>query len=112
VVASEVVVGVLREEAVLEAANDVLVGNVGYGGSNLEETPGVGPQGLVQLLLDLGQIMTSTCLDHGSLEIVDEGPLEVIPGVDGVWFKAFKPCEGHGFQGYLKVECLGGVGSP
>jgi hypothetical protein len=32
-VASEVVVGVLREEAVLEAADDVLVGNVGDGGS-------------------------------------------------------------------------------
>jgi hypothetical protein len=28
---SEVVVGVLREEAVLEAADDVYVGDVGYG---------------------------------------------------------------------------------
>jgi hypothetical protein len=42
-VASEVVVGVLRENAVLEAADDVLVGNVGNGGSHLEETLGVGP---------------------------------------------------------------------
>jgi hypothetical protein len=38
--------------------------------------------------------MTSTCSDHGSLEIVDECPLEVLPGVDGGWFKAFKPSEG------------------
>jgi hypothetical protein len=42
-VASEVMVGVLREEAVLEAADDVLVGNVGDGGSHLKEAPGVGP---------------------------------------------------------------------
>jgi hypothetical protein len=74
--------------------------------------PGVGPQGLVHLLLDLGQILASACSDHGSLEVVDEGPLEVLPGVDGVWFEAFKPSEGCGFQSYRKVECLGGVGFP
>jgi hypothetical protein len=106
------VVAVLREEAVLEAADDVLVSDVGDGGSHLEEMPGVGPQDLVQLLLDLGQIMMGACSDHGYLEVVDEGPLEVLLGVDGVLFKAFKPCEGRGFQGYRKVECLGGVGSP
>jgi hypothetical protein len=32
--------------------------------------PGVGPQGLIQLLLDLGQIMMSACSNHGSLEVV------------------------------------------
>jgi hypothetical protein len=36
-------VGVLREEAILEAADDVLIGNVRDGGSYLEEMPGVGP---------------------------------------------------------------------
>jgi hypothetical protein len=46
------------------------------------------------------------------LEVVDEGPIEVFPGVDGVWFEAFKPSEGCGFQGYWEVECLGEVGSP
>jgi hypothetical protein len=50
-------------------------------------------------------------LDHGSLEVVDESPLEVLPGVDGVWFNAFEPSEGCIFQGYWEVECLGGVGS-
>jgi hypothetical protein len=102
---------VLREEAILEAADDVLIGDVGDGGSHLEKMPGVGPQGLIHLLLDLGQIMASACFDHGSLEVVDEGPLEILPGVDGVWFEAFKSCEGCGFQGYQEVECLGGVGS-
>jgi hypothetical protein len=56
--------------------------------------------------------MICTCLDHGSLEVVDEGPLEILLGVDGVWFKSFEPSEGCGFQGYWEVECLGGVGSP
>jgi hypothetical protein len=52
------------------------------------------------------------CIRHrGSLEVVNEGPLEVLPGVDGVWFKAFEPSEGCRFQGYWDVECLGGVGS-
>jgi hypothetical protein len=55
--------------------------------------------------------MTGTCSDHGSLELVDEGPLEVLLGVDGVSFKAFEPSEGCEFQGYWEVECLDGVGS-
>jgi hypothetical protein len=45
---------VLREEPILEVVDDVLVGDVGDGGVHLEETLGVGPQGLVHLLLDLG----------------------------------------------------------
>jgi hypothetical protein len=48
------VVHVLREEPILEAADDVLVSDVGDGGAHLEETPSVGPQGLVHLLLHLG----------------------------------------------------------
>jgi hypothetical protein len=99
---------VLREEAVLEAADDVLVGDVGDGGSHREENAecrNAGP-------LDLGQIVAGVCSDHGALEVVDEGPFEILPGVDGVWFETFKPSEGCGFQGYQEVECLGGVGSP
>jgi hypothetical protein len=91
--APEVMVCVLREEPVLEAADNVLVGDVGDGGTHLEETPGVGPQGLVHLLLHLGQIVVSARSNHGSLEVVDEGSLEVLPGVDGVWLEAFKPSE-------------------
>jgi hypothetical protein len=58
------VVRVLREEAVLEVADDVLISDVGDGGSHLEETPGVGPQGAVHLLHDQGQIVASTCPYH------------------------------------------------
>jgi hypothetical protein len=42
-IASEVVVRVIREEPILEAADDVLVGDVGDGGTRLEETLGIGP---------------------------------------------------------------------
>jgi hypothetical protein len=48
-------------EAVLEAINDVVVRDVGDGGVRLEETAGVGPQGLVLLLFALRQVVTSTC---------------------------------------------------
>jgi hypothetical protein len=72
-------VRVLREEPILEAADDVLVSDIGDGGVRLKETPSVGPQGLVHLLLHLGQIVASARSDHGSLEVVNEGPLEVLP---------------------------------
>jgi hypothetical protein len=78
---SEVVVHVLRKEPILKAVDDVFIGDVGDGGAHLEETLGVEPQGLVHLLLDLGQIRVNACSDHGSLEVVDKGPLKVLPGV-------------------------------
>jgi hypothetical protein len=47
-------------------------------------------------LLHVGQIVANTRSDHGSLEVVDEGPFEGLPRVDGVWLEAFKPREGCG----------------
>jgi hypothetical protein len=41
--------------------------------------------------------VASTCSDHGSLEVVNEGPFEVFRGFDGVLFEAFKPSEWRGF---------------
>jgi hypothetical protein len=43
VIASEVVVRVLQEKPILEAADDVFVGDVGDGGARLEEMLGVRP---------------------------------------------------------------------
>jgi hypothetical protein len=100
-----------EKKAILEAADYILVDDVGDGGSHLGEAPGVEPQGLVHLLLNLGQVMVSTCSDHGSREVVDEGPLEILPRVDGVRREALEPSERCRFQGYQKVERLGGVGS-
>jgi hypothetical protein len=56
--------------------------------------------------------MMSTCLDHGSMKVVDQGPLEILPGVDGVRLEALEPCERRRFQGNREVERLGTVGSP
>jgi hypothetical protein len=92
-VASTIAVEILLDEAVLEAVDDVLVGDVGDGGVGVEETPGVRPQGLVPFLLALRQFMASSCSKHGALEVVDKDPLQVFPGVDGVWLEAFKPGE-------------------
>jgi hypothetical protein len=63
-------------------------------------------------LLHLGQVVASARPDHGSLKVVDEGPLEVLPRVDGVWLEAFKPCEGRGLQSHREVESFCRVGSP
>jgi hypothetical protein len=90
--------------------DDVLVGDVMWHAS--EESPGVGRQALIHLLLHLGQIVVSARSDHGSLEVVDEGPLEVLPGVNGVWLEAFQPSEWCGLQSYWEVESFGRVGSP
>jgi hypothetical protein len=111
-VAPEVVVRVLREEAVLEATDDVLIGDVGDGGARLKETLCVRSQGFIHLLLHLGQVVASARPDHGSLEVVDEGLLEVLPRVDGVWLEAFKPREGRGLQSHQEVESFCRVGSP
>jgi hypothetical protein len=42
-VAPEVVVRMLQEEPVLEAADDIFVDDAGDGGAHLEETLGIGP---------------------------------------------------------------------
>jgi hypothetical protein len=93
----------LLEKAILEAVDDILVSDVGDDGLHLKETPGIGPQGLIHLLLNLGQVMMSTCPNHRSLEVVDEGPLEILPRVDGVRLEALEPSERYGFQGDREV---------
>jgi hypothetical protein len=91
-----------QEEPVLEAADDIIIGDIGDGGERLEETPCVGSQGLVYILLHLGQVMASARPNHGSLEVIDEGSLEAFPRIDGVWLEAFKPREGCGLQSHRK----------
>jgi hypothetical protein len=55
--------------------------------------------------------MASTYSDHGSVEVVDEGPLEILPEVDEVRLEDFEPSERNGFNGNREVERLGRVGS-
>jgi hypothetical protein len=90
-VAPKVLVEVPLGEVVLEAVDDILVGDVGDSGAVVEETSSVRPQGLVLLLLALRQVMTSTFSKHEALEVVNEDPLQVLPGVDGICLEAFEP---------------------
>jgi hypothetical protein len=53
----------------LEATDDVLIDDVGDGGARLEETSCVGPQGLIHLLLHLGQVVVSARPNHGKLSM-------------------------------------------
>jgi hypothetical protein len=55
--------------------------------------------------------MASTCTEQGALEVVDEGFLQVLPGVDGVWLEAFELGERCGFQHHQEVDNLGRVGA-
>jgi hypothetical protein len=43
------------------------------------------------------------------LEVVNEGFLQVLPGVDGVWLEAIKPGQRCGFQRHQEVDNCGGV---
>jgi hypothetical protein len=110
-IASEVAVDMLQGKAVLEAMDDVLVGDVGDGCTYLEETPSVGPQGLILFLLDLRQIMASTCSEHGALEVVDEDLLRILSRVNGVELEAFEPGEWCRFQSHRKIDDLSRVGA-
>jgi hypothetical protein len=78
-IAPKVVVCVLREEPILEVGDDVFIGDVGDGGARVKETLCIGPQGLIHLLLHLGQVVASARPYHGSQEVIDEGLLEVLP---------------------------------
>lgn len=80
-------------EAVLEEVDDIIVRDLCDGGACLKEAAGVGPQGLVLLLFALGQVRASNYPYHGALEVADEGLLQVISRVDGVWLEALDPCE-------------------
>jgi hypothetical protein len=55
--------------------------------------------------------MASTCVEHGALEVVDEGFLQVLPGVDGVWLEGFMVGERCGFQCHREVDNLGHIGA-
>jgi hypothetical protein len=72
----------------------------------------VGPQELVTFLLTLSKIMTSTCASNRSLEIIDEDPLELLPGVDGVVAEALQPRERRRVQSHRKVDNLGDIRAP
>jgi hypothetical protein len=99
-------------DAVVEAVDDVVLRDVRDGGADVEEATCVGPQELVTFLFTLRKIVMSTCASNRSLEVVDEDPLELFPGVDGFVAEALQPHEQRRVQSHRKVNDLGDVRAP
>jgi hypothetical protein len=74
-------------EAVLEEVDDLLVGDVDYGSTLVEEAPHVLAKGLALLLLHHGQVHASTRATHSAREVAGELLLQLVPLVDRVLFK-------------------------
>jgi hypothetical protein len=85
VVASiEVFEGSTVVETVLEEVDDLLVGDVNYGGALVEEAPHVLAKGLALFLLNHSQVHASTRAAHGAREVAGELLLQLVPLVDRV----------------------------
>jgi hypothetical protein len=96
-------------DAVVEAVDDVLLGDVGDGGASVKEAAIVGSQELLMFLFALRQNMMSTCSSDRPLEVVGEDSFKIILRVDEVFPEAFQPREGSGLQGHRDVDDLDGV---
>jgi hypothetical protein len=106
---TEVFKGAAMVEAVLEEVDDLLVGDVDYGGALVEETAHVLAEGLALFLLDHGQVHASTRLAHGACEVAGELLLQLVPLVDRVFVQRLEPCEWSLVQAEGEVEALGVV---
>jgi hypothetical protein len=86
----------LVDDAIVEAIDDVLLGDVDDGGVCVEKAASVGSQEPVLFLFALRQVVMSTCSSNRPLKVVGENSLQIIPGVDGVFREAFQPCDYSG----------------
>jgi hypothetical protein len=84
VATTEVFEGATVVETVLEEVDDLLVGDVDYGGALVEKAPHVLAKGLALFLLHLCQVHASTRATHSAREVADELVLELVPLVDRV----------------------------
>jgi hypothetical protein len=71
-------------ETVFEEVDDLLVGDVDYGGALVEEAPHVLAKGLALFLLHHCQVLASTRATHSAREVAGELVLELVPLVDRV----------------------------
>jgi hypothetical protein len=71
-------------ETVLEEVDDLLVGDVDYGGALVEEAPHVLAEGLALFLLHHSQVHASTRSAHSAREVAGELLLQLVPLVDRV----------------------------
>jgi hypothetical protein len=96
-------------EAVLEEVDDLLVGDVDYGGVLVEEAAHVLAEGLALFLLDHGQVHASTRSAHGAHKVAGELLLQLVPLVDRVLVQRLEPCEWGLVQAEGELEALGVV---
>jgi hypothetical protein len=107
--ATEVFEGAAVVEAVLEEVDDLLVGDVDYGGALVEEAAHVLAEGLALFLLHHGQVHASTRSAHGAREVAGELLLQLVPLVDRVLVQRLEPCERGLVQAEGEVEAFGVV---
>jgi hypothetical protein len=74
-------------ETVLEEVDDLLVGDVDYGGTLVDEAPHVLAKGLALFLFHHFQVHVSTRAAHGARDVASELFLELVPLVDRVLLK-------------------------
>jgi hypothetical protein len=81
---TEVFEGATVIETVFKEVDDLLVGDVDYGGALVEEAPHVLAKGLALFLLHHCQVHASTRATHSTREVVGELFLKLVPLVDRV----------------------------
>jgi hypothetical protein len=81
---AEVFKGATAIETVLEKVDDLLVGDVDYGGALVKETLHVLAKGLALFLLHHCQVHASTRATHSAREVAGELFLKLVPLVDRV----------------------------
>jgi hypothetical protein len=96
-------------ETVLEEVDDLLVGDVVYGGALVEEAPHVLAEGLALFLLHHSQVHASTRAAHNAREVAGELLLQLVPLVDRVLVQRLEPRERGLVQAEEEVEELGVV---
>jgi hypothetical protein len=69
-------------ETILEEVDDLLVGDVDYGGTLVQEAPHVLAKGLALFLLHHCQVHASTRATHSAREVAGELFLMLVPLVD------------------------------
>jgi hypothetical protein len=83
-VTTEVLKGATVIETVLKEVDDLLVGDVDYGGALVEEASHVLAKGLALFLLHHCQVHASTRATHSAREVAGELLLKLVPLVDRV----------------------------
>jgi hypothetical protein len=71
-------------ETILEEVDDLLVGDVDYGGALVEEAPHLLVEGLALFLLHHSQVYASTRSAHSAREVAREMLHQLVPLVDRV----------------------------